>query len=514
MANAKKQKTRSAATTRYTTTFGIPIADDQNSLTAGERGPVLIQDVHLLEKLAHFDRERIPERVVHAKGAGAYGYFEVTADVTQYTKAKFLSEVGKQTEVFARFSTVGGERGSADAARDPRGFAVKFYTEEGNYDFVGNNTPVFFIRDPLKFPDFIHTQKRHPATNLPDPDMFWDFLSLTPESVHQVTILFSDRGTPATYRHMNGYSSHTFKWYNKKGGYFWVQYHFKTDQGIKNLTRDEAKRLSGEDPDHATRDLYEAIERGEHPSWTLEMQILTPEQAKGFPWDIFDISKVWPHGEAPPIKIGKLVLNRNPVNYFADVEQAAFCPGNVVPGIAISPDKMLQARVFSYHDTHIHRLGPNYHLIPVNSPKYAPENSYQRDGFMRVDGNGAGGPNYWPNSFGGPAPDPTAGEPPFELSGQAGRYPFTYPNDDFVQAGNLYRRVLTDEGRDHLIGNIVDHLGGAKKHIQYRQTTIFYKADPEYGSRVADELGLDTKEVERLAAMSQEERAQATAQEA
>jgi catalase len=493
-----------------TTAFGIPVADDQNSLTAGERGPVLMQDVHLLEKLAHFDRERIPERVVHAKGAGAYGYFEVTADVTKYTKAKFLSKIGKRTEVFARFSTVGGERGSADAARDPRGFAVKFYTEEGNYDLVGNNTPVFFIRDPLKFADFIHTQKRHPATNLPNPDMVWDFLSLTPESIHQVTILFSDRGTPADYRHMNGYSSHTFKWYNEKGEQFWVQYHFKTDQGIKNLTRAESTRLCGEDPDHATRDLYDAIKKGDYPSWTLEMQILPFEKAKDFPWDIFDITKVWPHKEAPPLKVGKLVLNRNPLNYFAEVEQAAFCPGNVVPGIALSPDKMLQARAFSYHDTHIHRLGPNYHLIPVNAPKFAPERSYQRDGFMRVDANGEGSPNYWPNSFDGPAPNQTAGEPPFEVSGLAARRPYNYPNDDFVQAGNLYRNVMKGQERDNLIGNIVSHLGKAQKRIQLRQAAIFFKADPDYGQRVAKGLGLDIKEVERLAGMSQEERAKAT----
>jgi catalase len=291
-----------------------------------------------------------------------------------------------------------------------------------------------------------------------------------------------------------------------------VQYHFKSDQGIKNLTREESTRLCGEDPDHATRDLYEAIERGDHPSWTLEMQILTPEQAKDFRWDIFDITKVWPHKEVTPIKIGKLVLNRNPVNYFAEVEQAAFCPGNVVPGIAISPDKMLQARVFSYHDTHIHRLGPNYHLIPVNAPKNAPESSYQRDGFMRVDANGAGGPNYWPNSFGGPAPDPTTAEPAFELSGKAARQPYTHPNDDFVQAGNLYRDVMKDEERDRLIGNIVDHLGGAQKRIQLRQTAIFYKADPDYGRRVAEGLGLDVKKVESLAEMPQEERAKATAQ--
>jgi len=493
-----------------TTAFGIPVGDDQNSLTAGESGPILAQDAHLLEKLAHFDRERIPERVVHAKGAGAYGYFEVTADVTRYTKAKFLSEVDKKTDVFARFSTVGGEKGSSDAARDPRGFAVKFYTEEGNYDFVGNNTPVFFIRDPLKFPDFIHTQKRNPATNLPDPNMFWDFLSLTPESMHQVTILFSDRGIPATYRNMNGYSSHTFKWYNDKGDYFWVQYHFKTDQGINNLTREEAARVSAEDSDHATRDLYDSIEKGDYPSWTLEMQILTPEQAKDFQWDIFDITKVWPHKEVPPVTVGKLVLNRNPSNYFAEVEQAAFCPGNLVPGIALSPDKMLQGRVFSYHDTHIHRLGPNYHLIPVNAPKAAPEKSYQRDGFMRVDENGAGGPNYWPNSFGGPGPDPGGAEPRFDLSGQAGRFPFTHPNDDFVQPGNLYRNVMDEAARERLVGNIVAHLGGAQKRIQMRQTALFSKTDADYGKRVAEGLGLDLKEIKRLAEMSQEERAGAT----
>ena len=494
-----------------TTAFGIPVADDQNSLTAGERGPVLMQDVHLLEKLGHFDRERIPERVVHAKGAGAGGYFEVTEDVTQYTTARFLSEIGKRTEVFVRFSTVGGEKGSPDAARDPRGFAVKFYTEEGNYDLVGNNTPVFFIRDPLKFPDFIHTQKRHPATNCKDPDMFWDFLSLTPESIHQVTILFSDRGTPASYRHMNGYSSHTFKWYNDKGETCWVQYHFKTDQGIKNLNRLEATRISGEDPDHATRDLFDAIARGDHPSWTLEMQIMTPEQAKNYRFDILDITKVWPHGDIPPIKVGRLVLNRNPTNYFAEVEQAAFCPGNLVPGIAASPDKMLQARLFSYHDTHLHRLGPNYHLLPVNAPKNAPEYNYQRDGFMRFDANGGGGPNYWPNSFGGPEPQAEAAEPTFWVSGKAGRHAFAYFNDDFVQAGNLYRDVMSDHDRDNLIGNIMDHLGGAQKRIQLRQSALFYKADPDYGRRVAEGLGLDVDEVKRLAAMSAEERAKATA---
>jgi catalase len=495
----------------YTTGFGAPVDDDQNSKTAGSTGPVLMQDTHLLEKLSHFDRERIPERVVHAKGAGAHGYFEVTADVTKYTKAKFLSEIGKRTDVFARFSTVGGEKGSADAERDPRGFALKFYTEEGNYDMTGNNTPVFFIRDPLKFADFIHTQKRHPGTNLKDADMFWDFLSLTPESIHQVTILFSDRGTPRTFRNMNGYSSHTFKWYNDKGEYYWVQYHFKTEQGIRNLTLEESIKMKGDDPDHGTRDLHAAIERGEYPSWRLEVQIMTPEQAREYRFDPFDITKVWFHADFPPITIGRLVLNRNPENYFAEVEQSAFSPANFVPGIAASPDKMLQGRLFSYHDTHVHRLGPNYHILPINRSRAA-VNYYQRDGFMRSDDNGGGSPNYYPNSFGGPEPNPDAAEPPFEVSGMADRHPFTHPNDDFFQAGELYRRVMTDEDRDHLIGNITSHLCNAQKRIQLRQTAVFYKADPDYGSRVAEGLGLDTKEVKRLAEMSQEDRAKATDQ--
>ncbi|SMF26924.1 catalase [Desulfovibrio gilichinskyi] len=496
---------------KMTTAFGKPVGDDINSQTAGVKGPILVQDMHLLEKLTHFDRERIPERVVHAKGAGAYGYFEVTADVTKYTKAAFLSKIGKKTDLFVRFSTVGGEKGSADAERDPRGFAIKFYTEEGNYDLVGNNTPVFFIRDPMKFPDFIHTQKRNPATNLKDPDMFWDFLSLTPESIHQVTILFSDRGTPATFRHMNGYSSHTYKWYNEKGEYVWVQYHFKTDQGSKTMTASEADAMRSKDPDHATRDLHESIEKGDYPSWTLEMQILTPAQAKAFRWDIFDITKVWPHSEVPPITVGKMVLNKNPENYFAEVEQSAFCPGNFVPGIAASPDKMLQGRIFSYHDTHIHRLGTNYQLIPVNMPKNAPELNYQRDGAMRVDNGGGGGPNYWPNSFGGPSPDESALEPPLPIEGNADQHAYALTDDDFVQAGNLYRNVMSDQDRANLTGNIIGHLGGAQKRIQLRQTAIFYKADKDYGSRVAKGLGLDLTEVEKLASMDQTERVKATA---
>ncbi|MBE3092829.1 MAG: catalase [Actinobacteria bacterium] len=485
----------------YTTGFGAPVENDQNSKTAGNPGPVLIQDVHLLEKLGHFNRERIPERVVHAKGAGAHGYFEVTADVTKYTRANFLSEIGKRTDVFARFSTVGGEKGSADAARDPRGFALKFYTEEGNYDMVGNNTPIFFIRDPLKFPDFIHTQKRHPGTNLKDADMFWDFLSLTPESNHQVTILFSDRGTPATFRHMNGYSSHTYKWYNQKGEYYWVKYHFKTEQGIRNLNLDESTEMSGRNPDHATRDLYQAINRGEFPSWCLEVQIMTTEQARDYRFDPFDVTKVWFHADFPPITIGRLVLNRNPENYFAEVEQAAFSPANFVPGIAASPDKMLQGRLFAYHDAHLHRLGPNYHLLPINRPKSAMVNNYQRDGFMTVGDNGKDTPNYYPNSFGGPEPDPGMLEPPFDVSGQAARHPYIHPNDDFFQTGELYRRVMNDEDREHLVGNITTHLGNAQKRIQLRQSAIFYKADQEYGERVARGLDLDVNQVKSLAEM-------------
>ncbi len=488
---------------RLTGNSGVPVDDDQNSLTAGDPGPILMQDIHLLEKLAHFDRERIPERVVHAKGAGAHGYFEVTADVTQYTCAEFLSEVGKRTDVFVRFSTVGGEKGSADAERDPRGFAIKFYTKDGNYDLVGNNTPVFFIRDPLKFPDFIHTQKRHPATNLKDPDMFWDFLSLTPESVHQVTILFSDRGTPRTYRHMNGYSSHTFQWYNADGEIYWVQYHFKTEQGIENLTREEADVLKGTDPDHATRDLFDAIEAGDYPSWRLEMQIMTPEQAADYRFDPFDITKVWPHGDFPPITIGRMVLNRNPESYFAEVEQAAFSPGNFVPGIGPSPDKLLQGRLFSYHDTHRHRLGPNYHLLPINAPKTALVRNYQRDGLMSSGPVAGGAPNYYPNSFEGPAPDASAAPPPVSVSGWASRKPYSHPNDDFVQAGALYRDVMNDEERARLVGNIVAHLSGALERIQLAQTALFYKADPEYGLGVAEGLGLDKQRVIELATSSQ-----------
>ena len=493
-----------------TTSQGAPVPNDLNTMTAGERGPALAQDIHLFDKLAHFDRERIPERVVHAKGAGAWGYFEVTHDVTKYTRANFLTKVGKRMDVFARFSTVGGEKGSADTERDPRGFAVKFYTEEGNYDFVGNNTPVFFIRDPLKFPDFIHTQKRNPATNLKDADMFWDFLSLTPESVHQVTVLFSDRGTPNGYRHMNGYSGHTFMWYNEKNEYVWVKIHFKRDQGNKTLTREEACKLAGEDPDFATRDLYNAIKGGDFPSWTVYVQVMTPEQVEKYRFNSFDITKVWPHKDAPLIPVGKMVLNKNPENYFADTEQAAFSPGTVVPGIAPSPDKMLQGRLFSYHDTHRHRLGTNYHLINVNSPRVSGEHNNQRDGHMRTDGNGGGAPNYWPNSFGGPAPDAKYAEPPVPLTGVIDRFGYELTDDDFVQPGALFREVMSDTDRAHLIGNLVAHMKNAQVRIQKRQTALFYKADKAYGEGVAKGLGLDVAEIAKLAAMTQEERVKAT----
>ncbi len=493
-----------------TTNQGIPVDSDQESISTGVPGVTLMQDVHLIEKLAHFGRERIPERVVHAKGAGAYGYFEVTHDVTKYTRAAFLNEIGKKTEVFVRFSTVGGERGSADAERDPRGFAVKFYTEEGNYDMVGNNTPIFFIRDSIKFPDFIHTQKRNPANNLKDPNMVWDFFSLTPESLHQATILFSNRGVPATFRNMHGFGSHTFMWYNKDGEYVWVKFHWRCEQEIKNFTGQEATAMKGKDPDNATRDLYNSIEKGEYPAWTLEVQIMTPEQAERYRFDPFDVTKVWYNKDFPRIPVGRMVLNRNPENYFADVEQAAFGPSNFVPGIGASPDKLLQGRLFSYQDTHRHRLGTNFHQIPVNSAKAAKVNTYQRDGYMSVDGNGGGGPNYFPNTMGGVAPDTSIKMPKVDVSGVIARHQIPITDLDFEQPGELYRRVLNNYEKDHLIINIVDSLGGAIKRLQYRQTAIFYKADEGWAKRVSDALNLDFNRVKELAAMTQEDRIKAT----
>ncbi|MCW2244002.1 catalase [Azospirillum canadense] len=470
-----------------TTASGIPVADNQNSLTAGPRGPVLIQDFHLLEKLAHFNRERIPERVVHAKGAGAYGLFRVTCDVTPYTKAAFLNTVGKETEVFLRFSTVGGEKGSADADRDPRGFALKLYTEGGNYDIVGNNTPVFFIRDPLKFPDFIHTQKRNPATNLKDPTAVWDFFSLSPETLHQVTILFSDRGTPRGYRHMDGFSSHTFSWINAAGERFWVKYHFKTRQGIQNLTAEQATRMAGIDPDHATRDLFAAIEDGDHPAWTVSVQIMPELEADAYRINPFDLTKVWPHGDYPLIEVGELILNRNPENYFAEVEQSAFTPANVVSGISFSPDKMLQGRLFAYADAQRYRLGANHQALPVNRPHAADVRNYQRAGAMRFDGNGGGRPNYEPNSFNGPAQSAAAAEPPLRISGDSARYDHREGNDDYAQAGALFR-LMGAEAQERLMDNIAGSLRQAPDAIQQRQLTHFFAADPAYGAGIAKRL--------------------------
>ena len=467
-----------------TTEAGIPVPDNQHSLTAGADGPVLIQDYHLIEKLAHFNRERIPERVVHAKGSGAFGYFEVTQDVTPYTKAAFLSEVGKRTEIVARFSTVGGEKGSADSARDPRGFSVKFYTEEGNYDLVMNNTPVFFIRDPLKFPDFIHTQKRNPATNLKDANMFWDFLSLSPESMHQVTILFSDRGTPKSHRHMHGFSGHTFKWVNAEGKAVWVKYHFLSETGIENWTNEESMEMAGKDPDYATRDLYNTIENGGEAAWKVFVQIMPLEDAPNYRFNPFDITKVWPHKDYPLHEIGRMVLNKNQRNYFGEIEQAAFTPANVVPGVEFSPDKMLQGRLFAYADAARYRLGANHEMLPVNRPHAAPVNNYQVDGFMRFDVKS--GPNYEPNSVNGPKEAPQYAPYPDPVSGHIVHVapPLHAEDDDYTQAGNLYR-LMTEDEKARLVHNIVGHLGDARVDIQQRQVQHFLKADPDYGARVA-----------------------------
>ncbi|PVU86439.1 hypothetical protein BB560_006715 [Smittium megazygosporum] len=472
-----------------TTGNGNPVPSNQTSQTAGPLGPVLIQDYHLIEKLAHFDRERIPERVVHAKGAGAHGYFEVTNDISHLTCAKFLNKVGKRTPVFTRFSTVGGELGSADTARDPRGFAVKFYTEEGNWDMVGNNTPVFFIRDPIKFPDFIHTQKRHPQTHLPNMDMFWDFLSLVPESIHQVTILMSDRGIPDGFRHMNGYSGHTLALVAADGSYKYVKWHFITKQGIKCIHAKEAAVLAGTDPNYATRDLFDSIEKGDYPSWDVSIQVVEQDQAEKLGNALFDITKVLPHKEFPLIPVGRMTLNRNPENYFAEVEQSAFSPSFMVPGIAPSPDRMLQGRLFSYPDTHRHRLGTNFQQIPINAP-LSGVNNHQRDGFMAINGNGGSKPNYEPNSLGGPyqTNNVTTTVPNgLTLSGNSGVYPFVLSDADFKQPAALYN-IFTEDEKDRLASNIADGLSGAKLYIQKRQLAIFYRVDKDYGLRVEREL--------------------------
>jgi|SRR5690625_119104 len=472
-----------------TTGAGIPVGDNQNSITAGHNGPGLIQDFHLLEKLAHFNRERIPERVVHAKGTGAYGYFEVTNDeISKYTKADFLSEKGKRTDMFIRFSTVAGELGSADTVRDPRGFAVKFYTEEGNYDLVGNNTPLFFIRDAIKFPDFIHTQKRNPQTGLKDPNAVWDFWSLSPESLHQITYLHGDRGIPATLRHMNGYGSHTYKWVNDQGEAFWVKYHFISDQGVKGMDVDVASKLDGENPDYHREELFNAIDKGDFPSWTLYVQIIPYEDYKTYKWDLFDVTKTVSHKDYPRIEVGKMVLNRNPENHFAEVEQSALTPGNLVPGIEASPDKMLQGRIFSYGDAQRYRLGANHQQIPVNRSK-AGVNNYQRDGYMRVDGNAGSAPNYEPNSLNGPKEDESTKISPFEVQGTADSVAYD-SEDHYTQPGDLYRLMSEDE-KTRLVRNFVDHMKPVEKdEIKLRQIEHFYKADPEWGERIAEGLGL------------------------
>ncbi|MBT5416157.1 MAG: catalase [Rhodospirillaceae bacterium] len=475
-----------------TTTAGIAVGDNQNSLTAGPRGPLLVQDWQLFEKHAHFNRERIPERVVHAKGSGAYGTFRVTGDVTRFTKAKLFAEPGKETEVFARFSTVAGERGAADAERDVRGFALKFYTEEGNWDLAGNNTPVFFVRDPYKFSDFIHTQKRDPKTNLRNPAAMWDFWSLSPESLHQLTILFSDRGLPKSYRHINGYGSHTYSLINDRDEGYWVKFHFKTRQGIETLNDDEAAAIVGADRESHQRDLYDAIERGDCPQWTLFVQVMPEAEAESYSINPFDLTKVWPHGDYPLIEIGVLELNRNPENYFAEVEQAGFSPANVVPGIGHSPDKMLQFRIFSYADAHRHRMGVNYDSLPVNRPR-CPVHTYHRDGAMRSDDNGGGSVNYEPNSFDGPVEDPHRKEIPLKAAGDTDRYNQAEGADDFVQAGNLFR-LMTPDQQGRLIGALVGAMKDVPEAIQRRQIGHFIKADPAYGQGIAKGLGLDASD--------------------
>ena len=476
-----------------TTAAGTPVADNQNSQTAGPRGPVLMQDYQLMEKMAHFNRERVPERVVHAKGAGAYGTFTITGDISRYTRTKLFAKLGNKCEMFARLSAVAGESGYADTVRDPRGFALKFYTEEGNWDMVGNNTPVFFVRDALKFSDFIHSQKRDPATGLRDNTMQWDFWSLSPESLHQVTTLFSDRGIPATLRNMNGYSSHTYSLWNDAGERYWVKWHFKTMQGIKTLTNEEAAKIAGSDSDFHRRDLHAAIERGEFPKWKVQIQIMPELDAETYHIHPFDLTKVWPHKDYQLIEVGIMELNRNPQNYFAEVEQAAFEPGNMPPGMGASPDKVLQARLLSYPDAHRYRIGVNYAALDVNKP-HCPVHTYHRDGQTRFDGNDGGAVNYQPNSFGGPVEDARIKEPSLKIDGDADRYNHRDGNEDYSQAGDLYR-LMSEDQKMQLIGNLVGAMKEVPHAIQVRQTIHFYKADKDYGSRVAKGLGIGIDEI-------------------
>ncbi|XP_055602219.1 catalase-like [Uranotaenia lowii] len=473
-----------------TTSNGNPKGTQTASATVGERGPMVLQDVHYLNDMSHFDRERIPERAVHAKGGGAFGYFEVTHDITQYCAARVFEKVGKRTPVAARFSTVGGENGSADTVRDPRGFAIKFYSEDGIWNLVGNNTPIFFIRDPILFPSFIHTQKRNPQTHLKDPDMFWDFISLRPETTHQVMILFSDRGIPDGFRHMHGYGSHTFKMVNAAGNPIYCKFHWRTNQGIRNLDVDRAGRIVSTDPDYSIRDLYNAIAKGQFPSWNLYIQVMTFEEAEKVAFNPFDVTKVWPHADYPLIQVGRMTLDRNPANYFAEIEQLAMDPSMMVPGIEPSPDKMLQGRLFSYFDTQLHRLGPNYMQIPVNCPYRARVKNYQRDGQMTVTDNQNGAPNYYPNSFNGPQPCTYVHRLQnsyFKATGNVYRYE-TGDEDNFSQAAVLYRRVLNDAEKQRLADNIVNHVVNASPFIQDRVVANFTQVDADFGRRLTEGL--------------------------
>ncbi|MGW2119629.1 catalase [Streptomyces zhihengii] len=471
-----------------TTESGAPVADNQNSASAGAGGPLLLQDQHLLEKLARFNRERIPERVVHARGSGAYGYFEVTDDVTAYTRADFLSEVGRRTETFLRFSTVADSLGGADAVRDPRGFALKFYTEEGNYDLVGNNTPVFFIKDPIKFPDFIHSQKRDPFTGRQEPDNVWDFWAHAPEATHQVTWLMGDRGIPASYRHMNGYGSHTYQWTNAEGDAFFVKYHFKTNQGVRSLSSEQAAELVGQDANSHQTDLLQAIERGVNPSWTLYVQVMPAAEAAEYRFNPFDLTKVWPHADYPLQRVGRLVLDRNPDNVFAEVEQAAFSPNNFVPGIGPSPDKMLQGRLFAYADAHRYRLGVNHTQLEVNAPKAVAggADNYGRDGLMAARRGSRGDKNYEPNSYAGPAQTDAALSAPLAVQGWTGTHaaPAHVKDDDFFQAGELYR-LMSEEEKQRLVANIAGGLSQVTRDdVIEKNLAHFHAADPDYGKRV------------------------------
>jgi catalase len=481
---------------KLTTTAGAPVTDNQNVVTVGPRGPMTLQNVWFLEKLAHFDREVIPERRMHAKGSGAYGTFTVTGDITKYTKAALFSHIGKKTDLFARFSTVAGERGAADAERDIRGFAVKFYTEQGNWDLVGNNTPVFFLRDPLKFPDLNHAVKRDPRTNLRSAHINWDFWTSLPEALHQITIVMSDRGIPATYRHMHGFGSHTFSLLNAANERIWVKFHLTCRQGIYNLTDAEAETLIGKDRESHQRDLYESIEKGDYPSWTLAVQIMPFKDAASYKYHPFDLTKVWLHKDYPLIEVGVLELNRNPENYFAEVEQSAFNPTNIVPGIGFSPDKMLQGRLFSYGDAQRYRLGVNHHLIPVNRAR-CPMHSYHRDGQMRVDGNYGSVLGYEPNSYGEWQEQPQFGEPLQEADGAIGVWNFREDDDDYYSQPGLLFRVMSPAQQKVLFENTGRAISGAPDQVKARHIAGCFKADPNYGKGIAAALGINIKDVVR-----------------